>query len=374
MAYDVEKLMGIASAEVGYLEKASNSQLDSKTANAGNANYTKYGRDLVKWIGSPYGINYQWCDQFVDWCMIKAFGINGAKQLLGGWSAYTPTSSQYFKNMGQWYTSNPKRGDQIFFKNNIRICHTGIVERVSNGVVYTIEGNTSSGNNTVISNGGCVARKSYALNNSRIAGYGRPRYGYTSAISSSTIKAWQTQLKNFGFYTDKLDGDWGANSKSATKKFQEAFGLAITGEVDYNTNKKLMEVSELTSLEVFDADYYVSSYKDLKGMTHSQALVHWINYGINEGRKSSRVFDVTFYKKQYPKEEAFQKLSNKQLVQHFLHSGMKEGRQAHEDFIVQVYKKNYADLRKEFGNDLKKYYSHYVKYGYNEKRNGKTKL
>ena len=36
------KVIKIAMAEVGYLEKGSNSNLDSKTGNAGYKNYTKY--------------------------------------------------------------------------------------------------------------------------------------------------------------------------------------------------------------------------------------------------------------------------------------------------------------------------------------------
>lgn len=47
--------------EVGYIEKKYNGQLDNKTANAGNNNYTKYG----KW----YGCNgVAWCAQFQSWC------------------------------------------------------------------------------------------------------------------------------------------------------------------------------------------------------------------------------------------------------------------------------------------------------------------
>ena len=37
------KVLEIALAEVGYLEKKSAKDLDSKTANAGYNNYTKYG-------------------------------------------------------------------------------------------------------------------------------------------------------------------------------------------------------------------------------------------------------------------------------------------------------------------------------------------
>ena len=36
MAYTASKLIAIAEAEIGYHEKASNSYLDSKTANSGN--------------------------------------------------------------------------------------------------------------------------------------------------------------------------------------------------------------------------------------------------------------------------------------------------------------------------------------------------
>ena len=38
----IDKVIKIADAEVGYLEKKSNSNLYDKTANAGSNNYTKY--------------------------------------------------------------------------------------------------------------------------------------------------------------------------------------------------------------------------------------------------------------------------------------------------------------------------------------------
>jgi len=44
--------------------------------------------------------------------------------------------------------------------------HTGIVEKVEGGVVTTIEGNTSDQ----------VARRTYQLGSSQIAGYGRPKW------------------------------------------------------------------------------------------------------------------------------------------------------------------------------------------------------
>ena len=165
----VEKFLSIAKAEIGYLEKASNKSLDDKTANAGNRNYTKYARDLYPSLqGQP------WCDMFVDWCMVQAFGQVDAKRLLGGgFSAYTPTSAQYYKDLGQYHRAGPQPGDQIFFRGVDRINHTGIVTDVTITKVRTIEGNTSAGS-AVIPNGGAVCAKEYSLNNSRIDGYGRP--------------------------------------------------------------------------------------------------------------------------------------------------------------------------------------------------------
>lgn len=164
-----EKVIEIAKAEEGYMEKKSNKDLDSKTANAGHNNYTKYAKDLYPDLQAQ-----AWCDMFVDWCFVKAFGKVDARRLLcGGFSAYTPTSAQYFKDRKQWFTKDPKPGDQIFFKNSYRINHTGLVTSVTPTMVYTTEGNTNPGVD-VVENGGQVAPKSYAKDNLRIAGYGRP--------------------------------------------------------------------------------------------------------------------------------------------------------------------------------------------------------
>lgn len=176
----IEKLIAAAEREVGYCEKSKASVtsdpsiLDDKTKGAGDGNMTKYSRDLVKWVGSPYAQGVAWCDIFLDWLMISVFGKENAKKLLGGWSAYTPTSASYYKNMNRWVTT-PQPGDQIFFKNSVRISHTGLVYKVDDYNVYTIEGNTTSIAG-VVENGGCVAKKVYTLTNTRIAGYGRPDY------------------------------------------------------------------------------------------------------------------------------------------------------------------------------------------------------
>ena len=173
-ACDASKVIAVATAEIGYKEKKSNSQLDDKAANAGSGNYTKYARDFdqkyPKWYNGKKN-GYAWCDMFVDWCFLTAYGYENALRLLcqpeksaGAGCTY---SLGYYKKKGQFHTSGPKPGDQIFFGTSLdNSTHTGIVEKVTAQKVYTIEGNTSDQ----------VARRNYALTNSRILGYGRPAY------------------------------------------------------------------------------------------------------------------------------------------------------------------------------------------------------
>ena len=171
----MERVIKIATNEVGYVEKASKNDLYSTTGNPGSANYTKYAKDMSVYSAGIFANGYAWCDTFVDWCFTKAYGSEKALLLIHGWSAYTPTSAGYFKNHGQWHTT-PKKGDVVFFKDSQgTICHTGIVCSVDGGYITTVEGNTSTGSG-VVANGGGVAKKKYSASYNRIAGYGRPDY------------------------------------------------------------------------------------------------------------------------------------------------------------------------------------------------------
>lgn len=203
MANSADKVIKIALAEEGYLEKKSNSQLYNKTANAGSANYTKYGKEMHDIYPSVMDFPAAWCDAFVDWCFYKAYGITTAKSLIGGnFDDYTVASANMYKKKNAWYTSNPKYGDQIFFKNSKRICHTGLVYDVDNTFVYTVEGNTS-GASGVVANGGGVRRKKYKLTDTAIAGYGRPKYDI--AVDTYTVIKGDTGLIKIG---NKLGVDW----------------------------------------------------------------------------------------------------------------------------------------------------------------------
>lgn len=195
MSYDPKKVIQVAEAEIGYLEKKSNSKLDDKTANAGEKNYTKYARDLDA-LGFYNGKKQSvaWCDIFVDWCFVQAYGLEAALKLtnqpLGksNCGAGCKYSRNYYKKMNRLF-DKPQPGDQVFFwpKDGIggsAIQHTGLVYAVDDTYVYTIEGNTS-GANGVIANGGGVCKKKYKLTYNRLAGFGRPDWG----IAEATVEA-----------------------------------------------------------------------------------------------------------------------------------------------------------------------------------------
>lgn len=172
----IDKLIQIAKNEIGYLEKASNSQLDSKTANAGSNNYTKYWRDVKpSYQGQP------WCAGFVSWCFMKAFGQEKAKELLKHWPyVYCPTMADLFT-----LNSNPKVGDIVIFYRNGVFAHTGIVIKVSGDQFWTVEGNTSGGS-TIIANGGGVCQKSYYNSNLPGTKFCTPNYSLVKNTASTS--------------------------------------------------------------------------------------------------------------------------------------------------------------------------------------------
>lgn len=111
---------------------------------------------------------YAWCDVFVDWLFFTLCGndpkiAQDISYQSGPYGAGCLWSAKYYQEAGRFYEDGPQPGDQIFFGDYE---HTGIVEKVENGIVTTIEGNA----------GNKVQRLTYKIDSDRITGYGRPRY------------------------------------------------------------------------------------------------------------------------------------------------------------------------------------------------------
>ena len=248
---NVDKVIKIAKEEVGYLEKKSNKDLDSKTANAGRANYTKYG----KWIGMN---GDYWCASFVSWCFCTAYGYDiGKKLLCGAYSAACEVIRKNFINKKQYHTflTGAKPGDVIFFKGSRHsgANHIGIIYKVADGKVYTIEGNTS-GASGVVDNGGGVAKKSYKTSDIHVLGYGRPAYDAILGRSAmkevttdktTTVKGTSYYPKCNKFYSSITDALKSVGVKDtslyARNKIAEANGIkSYVGS--YIQNIKMLEL------------------------------------------------------------------------------------------------------------------------------------
>ena len=103
----------------------------------------------------------------------------------------------------------------------------------------------------------------------------------------------------------------------------------ITSDLIVNAVYKVTEYDGVDYSAIFDAEYYLNRYTDLKAA-----------YGNDETK----------------------------AIWHFVEYGMDEGRQGNEAFNVYTYKGKYADLQAAYGNNIRQYYTHYMFYGKNEGR------
>lgn len=121
---------------------------------------------------SWYGFNsrVEWCAAFVSWCADQCGYIEtGVCPKFAG----VTNGVKWFKDRNQWADASiePSPGMIIFFDWNNQggsgpqdgsPDHTGIVEKVENGYVYTVEGNT----------GDSCAERRYSVGHYEILGYG----------------------------------------------------------------------------------------------------------------------------------------------------------------------------------------------------------
>ena len=123
------------------------------------------GQPYWSWYG--FNSRVEWCACFVSWCANECGYIeNGVIPKFAG----CIQGSEWFMERGQWQDGSftPETGHIIFFdwEGDGLTDHVGIVERVENGTVYTVEGNS----------GDACRQNSYAVGSSVIYGYGIPAY------------------------------------------------------------------------------------------------------------------------------------------------------------------------------------------------------
>lgn len=227
----IDVVLSIAESYLGYHEGANNKTIFGDTMHA------LQPRNM--------DANAPWCDAFVDFVILqtcKRFGQGAEtarKVLCGDFDDYTYASVNLYKKAGRW-SQAPHRGDQIFFGGS---GHTGIVEKVYGGVVFTIEGNK----------GDEVRKCSYSVNSPSIIGYGHPKYELISGVPTESaqeeydmpqikrgskgkaVKVLQVILGGLD-----IDGSFGPATQAAVLAFQKNHGLEADGIVGPHTWKALL--------------------------------------------------------------------------------------------------------------------------------------
>ncbi len=209
-ANTADDVIEIAINEIGYKQSSNG--------------YTKYG----DYTGYPYSA---WCQSFVAWCCKEA---SVPSSVVKRYASCT-LEVNWFKNNSTWYDSEynggnyiPKKGDLIFFRwyNHSKIDHVGFVEYVENGIVHTIEGNTSYK----------VARESYNLSSNYIVGYGVPDYDEGSSIAPAYIENSTYVIKPT--YCDKVIETAGGSILNETYNEGWAYNVALWDDYRYyDTNQ-----------------------------------------------------------------------------------------------------------------------------------------
>ncbi len=130
------------------------------------------GQPYWSWYG--FNSRVEWCACFVSWCANECGYIDaGVIPKFAGCTG----GSNWFKARGQWQEGSyePRPGDLVFFDWDNKGSsgpqddvpdHVGIVERVENGVVYTVEGNS----------GDSCRQNSYSVGHYEVWGYATPIY------------------------------------------------------------------------------------------------------------------------------------------------------------------------------------------------------
>lgn len=123
------------------------------------------GEIYWRWYG--FNSRVEWCAVFISWLANETGMLNDKIPKF----AVVNNGISWFKSRGEWKSRGyvPRAGDIIFFdwENDGKPNHVGIVEKVEDNYIYTIEGNST--------NDTCRSKK-YNINSNVIYGFGLPNY------------------------------------------------------------------------------------------------------------------------------------------------------------------------------------------------------
>lgn len=405
-----DDFVATAVSYLGYLEKRSNKDLDSKTANAGSNNYQKFQRD----VGAGNGD--QWCQYFVDACAL--YTCQGSKYdrdelSIGDTGEAVKTMQTMLIACG--YSCGSYGADGDFgsatekalraFQKDAGLAVDGIYGKASrNALTNAYAARGASGNKKTTANTVFLKAAKNVADTARVDGwtYGDSRSRKPCAdkkISCDRLVA--RTLFDLGF-RDQRDG---GEVCSTLDKYLVAHGWKkVTQKSDIKAGAVIAVRNKNHSY--IDHVFIVSSYNKEKDTCSKYdtgsdiriksvqpfknvPLVEWSNrvfvcawnvpaylasskpgLYVWDGVDYGAVFNPTYYSKMHKDLKDVFGTDSKKLFEHFLKCGMREGRQAYAGFCVHAYRDRYSDLKKAFGSDLPLYYKHYCEFGLKEKRIG----
>ncbi len=139
------------------------------------------------------------------------------------------------------------------------------------------------------------------------------------------VKILQENLNYMGYSCGNVDGDFGAKTDAALRKFQGTYKLVVDGKYGTNSKTKLESLVAAKKVNepkqsvptssisvssgkyiyngidyslVFDPVYYTNKYSDLKRVfgTNATALFnHFVKFGMQEKRQASATFNLEVY-------------------------------------------------------------------------------
>ena len=179
------EVIKLAEEEVGYIGKLKpTDNLYIKEAPSGAGLYTKYAKELFEagyYNGNKNG--FSWCCVFMDWLYYHLAGDKAKAEEVkptGIYGAGVRWAKGYFPESR--ISNLPSVGAQVFYKDpkNGELTHTGLVVKVTENSITTIEGNWSKQ----------VSVRTLPLTDTRIDSFGLPFYEEEPTDEWETVAEW----------------------------------------------------------------------------------------------------------------------------------------------------------------------------------------
>ena len=185
---------------------------------------------------------------------------------------------------------------------------------------------------------------------------------------AASALAGKNGTKNFAEPNETLDGsicilttntsDYSGSAPIDVAEFKCTVNAGASGRLVVSPED--LEIYSMVTYEDFTGTYEILPAV----VTIGEAPV---SYVVN-GRDYSPVFDADYYLAKYADLRAAFGNDRQAAFRHFLNHGMAEGRQGSADFDVRFYRSYYADLERAFGGNYVSYFIHYLDFGQSEHR------